>query len=72
MKQQLPDGYNRFALRYQCLRKGYGACLYANRYGRGRQYQEHFFHREINKILLMLFLVLIFVVFLYFLYKIFF
>lgn len=36
MKQQLPDGYDRFAIPFQCLRKGYGACLYANRLGRGR------------------------------------
>lgn len=35
MKQQLPDGYDRFAIPFQCLRKGYGACLYANRRGAG-------------------------------------
>lgn len=35
MKQQLPDGYDRFAIPFQCLRKGYGACLYANRHGAG-------------------------------------
>lgn len=35
MKQQLPDGYDRVAIPFQCLRKGYGACLYANRHGAG-------------------------------------
>lgn len=35
MKQALPEGYDRFAVPYQCLKKGYGACLYANRRGRG-------------------------------------
>lgn len=35
-KQALPEGYARFANRYQCLKKGYGACLYAGRRGRGR------------------------------------
>ena len=34
-KQALPDGYARFANRYECLKKGYGACLYAGRRGRG-------------------------------------
>lgn len=36
-KQILPEGYARFARRFQCLRKGYGACLYAGRLGRGRR-----------------------------------
>lgn len=35
LKQQLPDGYTRFANRFQCLKKGYGACLYAGRMGTG-------------------------------------
>jgi hypothetical protein len=35
MKQDLPEGYARFANRFQCLKKGYGACLYAGRRGRG-------------------------------------
>ena len=34
-KQVLPEGYARFANRYECLKKGYGACLYAGRRGRG-------------------------------------
>lgn len=34
-KEVLPEGYARFANRFQCLKKGYGACLYAGRRGRG-------------------------------------
>lgn len=72
MKQQLPDGYDRFAIPYQCLKKGYGACLYANRREECRaHYEEQFFHRVENRIMFMFFLLACFIVFLFFLYKFF-
>lgn len=60
-KQVLPDGYDRFAIPYQCLKKGYGACLYANRYGQRRP----FFHRFSSRLLFMLLVVALFGVLLY-------
>jgi hypothetical protein len=33
--QALPEEYDRFGLPFECLRKGYGACLYAGRLGMG-------------------------------------
>lgn len=71
MKQQLPQGYNRFAIPYQCLKKGYGACLYANRRGecRGARYEEPFFRRAKNQMLFLLFLLCLFAILFYFLYK---
>lgn len=72
MKQQLPLGYDRFAIPYQCLKKGYGACLYANRRGECRvRYEEQFFRRVENRILFLLFLLCLFAIFLFFLYQFF-
>lgn len=64
MKQILPDGYDRFAIPYQCLKKGYGACLYANK--KGTKYQEQFFSNVFNRLVFMflLFSFFIFVLFL--------
>lgn len=66
MKQVLPDGYDRFAIPYQCLKKGYGACLYAGKKGTcGPRYEEQFFSKLTNRILFMFFLMVVFVVLLY-------
>lgn len=43
MKQVLPEGYDRFAIPYQCLKKGYGACLYANKRGTGYNNNKQWF-----------------------------
>lgn len=32
-KQQLPQGYTSFDTRYNCLRRGFGACLYSGNKG---------------------------------------
>lgn len=78
MKQVLPDGYDRFAIPYQCLKKGYGACLYANRRGACggnnasrnvlssycRQ-QQQFLSSFSNRIVFMFIVVVLFFVFLF-------
>lgn len=71
MKQALPDGYDRFATPYQCLKKGYGACLYAGKRGTGGRHQEIFFNKLSNRILFMFFLFLIFIILLFVLHKFF-
>lgn len=73
MKQVLPDGYDRFAIPYQCLKKGFGACLYAGKRGTGgaRRYEEFFFNKLSNRILFILFLVLVFLMIMFVLYKFF-
>lgn len=48
MKQVLPDGYDRFAIPYQCLKKGYGACLYANKRG-SRNNNQRFFNNSLKR-----------------------
>lgn len=63
MKQILPDGYDRFAIPYQCLKKGYGACLYANKMG--SRYQENFFNRLPNRLGFMFFLFVLFILVLF-------
>ena len=35
LKPDLPEGYHRFGLLFECLKKGYGACLYHGRLGQG-------------------------------------
>jgi hypothetical protein len=70
----LPDGYDRFAIPYQCLKKGYGACLYANRRGTcggAPQYEQQFFNRLSNRLLFVFVVVLLFVVLLFLLNKFF-
>lgn len=59
MNQELPVGYDRHGLNYECLRKGYGACLYNGKLGMGRENRLTFHHR-INRILLMIIILLIF------------
>lgn len=63
MKQVLPQGYDRFALPMQCLRKGYGACLYANRRGTGQRRQA--LKHISNPILFVLLLLILFVLMFY-------
>lgn len=58
MKQELPEGYARFANRFQCLKKGYGACLYAGKRGRGVETTTTF-SSGVNRVLFMLLLVLL-------------
>ena len=66
MKQVLPDGYDRFAIPYQCLKKGFGACLYANKKGTGGcRYEQQFFNRLSNRLLFMFIVVVLFVVLLF-------
>ena len=36
LKPILPDGYARFGLAFECLKKGYGACLYTGKLGSKR------------------------------------
>lgn len=69
----LPDGYDRFAIPYQCLKKGFGACLYAGKRGTcgGERYEQQFFNRLSNRLLFMLVVVLLFVVLLFLLNKFF-
>jgi hypothetical protein len=59
MKQVLPDGYDRFAIPYQCLKKGYGACLYANKKGTCAR-QEHFFNKPSHRLFFILFFFVLF------------
>lgn len=54
MKQELPPGYDRFALRYQCLKKGYGACLYAGRLGLGRRRRRRLRYGVVSALCLLL------------------
>jgi len=68
-KQVLPDGYDRFAIPYQCLKKGFGACLYANKLG--TRYRQQFFNKLSNRLIFMLVLVMMFVVLLFLLNKFF-
>lgn len=56
-KAVLPEGYDRFAIPYQCLKKGYGSCLYANKRGTGRN--PSFF--QLPVLMLLLTVVLFFV-----------
>lgn len=63
-KQVLPQGYDRFALPMQCLRKGYGACLYANRRGTGQRREQSFNHTS-NRIFFVLLLLFTFVLMFY-------
>lgn len=72
MKPILPDGYDRFAIPYQCLKKGFGACLYAKKRGTGRStYQEQFFNKLSNRLLFVVVILVLFVVLLFFLNKFF-
>lgn len=36
MKPNLPPGYDRFGVPFECLKKGFGACLYAGKQGTGQ------------------------------------
>lgn len=69
----LPDGYDRFAIPYQCLKKGFGACLYAGRRGTcsGGRYEQQFFNSLSNRLLFMFVVVLLFVVLMFLLNKFF-
>jgi hypothetical protein len=52
-RQELPGGYARFATPYQCLKKGYGACLYAGRRGVGGgmvRNEQQFFNKLTNRL----------------------
>lgn len=66
MKQVLPEGYDRFAIPYQCLKKGYGACLYAGRRGAGGlRYEEQFFNKLSNRLFFLFCLLVVFFVLLF-------
>jgi hypothetical protein len=69
MKQVLPQGYDRFAIPYQCLKKGFGACLYANKLGIG--HQQQFFSKLSNRLVFLLVLMVMFAVLLFLLNKFF-
>jgi len=36
LKPDLPPGYDRFGVPFECLKKGFGACLYAGKRGTGQ------------------------------------
>jgi heme/copper-type cytochrome/quinol oxidase subunit 2 len=36
LKEQLPQGYTRFGNRYECMKTGYGTCLYGGKKGEGQ------------------------------------
>lgn len=57
MRNPLPQGYDRYGLRYQCLRKGYGACLYHGRLGHGIR-RRLFFNNPINRWMLLIIIIL--------------
>lgn len=63
----LPPGYDRKGLPYQCLKKGYGACLYAGRLGTGinvvaQRYEppQRLLENSSNRWLLLLSVILLF------------
>lgn len=60
MKPVLPEGYDRFAIPYQCLKKGYGACLYANKRGTGYNNRSFFFPLVLMLAVVFLFVGLLF------------
>lgn len=35
LKEPLPQGYTRYGNRYECMKTGYGICLYGNKKGQG-------------------------------------
>ena len=49
LKEILPPGYQRFGVPYECMKKGFGACLYAGRLGEKRS-----LFRGINRWLLVI------------------
>lgn len=59
LQQQLPDGYDRYGNRYQCLRKGYGACLYSGKLGNGR-IRVLTLHHKMNMFLFIMIILLLF------------
>lgn len=72
MKQVLPNGYDRFAIPYECLKKGYGACLYANKKGTcGAGRQQQFFNKSLNRLLFVFMIIVVFIVVLFLLDKFF-
>lgn len=54
LKPILPEGYARFGLAFECLKKGYGACLYADKLGSKRN-----LFRGINRWLLVILVLLL-------------
>jgi len=62
LKQILPEGYARFGLPYECMKKGYGACLYHGRLGAGRNNNnnQRFLDQGYNKWLFILCLLFFF------------
>lgn len=62
MQPVLPDGYDRHGLNYECLRKGYGACLYHGKLGTGiGGDQRLLFHSRSNRVLIMIIILLVFI-----------
>lgn len=67
-KPDLPPGYSRFGIPFECLRKGYGACLYAGKLGTGKDNNKntivHFFRSNWLIILILILLIVLFIFFL--------
>lgn len=59
-KQQAPDGYDRIGTPFQCLRKGYGVCLYSGKKGTGQRRPQNI--GGTNSFFLFLFVILLFLV----------
>lgn len=68
---QVPVGYDRVGTPYQCLRKGYGVCLYSGRLGENRRENVSAAGIWITRILLIVGIVAIIGLFLAFLIAIF-
>jgi hypothetical protein len=54
----LPDGYSRFGNLFECLRKGYGVCLYSGKLGKGNNTASSTTCKKNNRFWLVVFIVL--------------
>jgi hypothetical protein len=60
LKNPIPQGYDRLGTTYECLKKGYGACLYNGKCG--TQFQNLFFDNQYNRYMLITIIFLFFII----------